>query len=65
MAHIKTSPDHPSSMAQRIADRLKPSAGKDSGDVQVTQGNSPNRTITTVHHSANHAKPRDVRKDGA
>jgi len=51
MSQIKTSPDHPASMAQRVADRLKPSAGKGSGDVQVTLGSSPNRTVTTIHHS--------------
>jgi hypothetical protein len=61
MPHIKTSPDHPASMAQRVADRLKPSAGKGSRDVQVTKGSSPTRTVTTIHHSANHVKPRDVR----
>jgi hypothetical protein len=36
---------------QRIASRLKPSAGEDCGDHRVTKGSGPNRTITTVHHS--------------
>lgn len=61
MPTIKTCSDHPASMAQRVADRLKPSAGKGSGDVQVTHGASPNRVVTTIHHAANHVKPRDVR----
>ena len=51
MVEIKTSPHHPRSMQQRVADRLKPSAGAGAGDEQVTTGNSPNRVVTTVHHS--------------
>jgi hypothetical protein len=40
--------------AERIRNRLKPSAEPQRGDgAQVTVGNSPNRTITTVHRSAN------------
>jgi hypothetical protein len=49
---IKTHPAHPSSMEQRIANRLKPSAGAGAGDAQVTHGTSPQRTVTTIHHSA-------------
>jgi hypothetical protein len=43
----------------RIANRLKPSAGEGCGDVQVTKGTGPNRTVTTIHHSAGqqHVKP--------
>jgi hypothetical protein len=52
MVEIKTHRDHPASMAERINNRLKPSAGADAGDVQVTRGSSPNRTITTIHHRA-------------
>jgi hypothetical protein len=58
---IKTSRDHPASMAERVNRRLRPSAGEGSGDVQVTRGNSPNRTITTIHHAAGHVPVRDVR----
>ena len=36
---------------QRIASRLKPSAGEDCGDHRVTKGTGPNRTVTTIHHS--------------
>jgi hypothetical protein len=41
----------------RIANRLKPSAGAGAGDYQVTKGSSPNRTVTTGHHSAGHLRP--------
>jgi hypothetical protein len=60
MAQVKLTTDK-GSMAQRVADRLKPSAGQGAGDVQVTHGSSPNRTITTIHHAAGHVKTRDVR----
>jgi hypothetical protein len=59
MPHIKLTSGK--SMAQRVADRLKPSAGQGSGDMQVTHGSSPNRTVTTIHHAAGHVKTRDVR----
>jgi hypothetical protein len=52
-AEVRTHPQHPASMEQRIADRLKPSAGAGAGDVQVTKGTSPSRTVTTVHHCGN------------
>ena len=52
MVEIKLHRDHPASMSERINNRLKPSAGADAGDVQVTRGSSPNRTITTIHHRA-------------
>jgi hypothetical protein len=50
MGELKTCPDHPTSMEQRIANRLKPSAGEGAGDVQTTTGTSQNRTVTTIHH---------------
>jgi hypothetical protein len=49
-------------MAQRVADRLKPSAGAGAGDVQVTHGNSPNRTVTTIHHSGSAKQHGEVQK---
>jgi hypothetical protein len=36
--------------AQRIADRLKPSASPNNIATQVQTGTGPTRTITTVHH---------------
>ena len=47
---LKTSPNHPSSMEQRVKDRLKPSAGAGAGDEQVTTGSGPTRATTTIHH---------------
>jgi hypothetical protein len=54
MTEIKTHRDHPSSMEQRIRDRLKPSAEPQRGaGPQVTVGSGPTRTVTTIHHTAN------------
>jgi hypothetical protein len=50
MVEIKTHSDHPHSMEQRIANRLKPSCGGDA-DVEVTKGSGPTRTVTAIHHS--------------
>ena len=50
------------SMQQRIADRLKPSSSPDAVSMQVTHGEGPRRTISTIHHSgfqAEHGKPAD------
>jgi hypothetical protein len=47
---VKTNPNHPSSMAERVAKRLEPSAGAGAGDEQVTKGSGPTRTTTTVWH---------------
>jgi hypothetical protein len=63
MVTVRTHPDHPASMEQRISDRLKPSAGEGSGDVQVTKGSSPSRTVTTTHLSGtakSHPHPTDM-----
>lgn len=39
--------------AQRIADRLKPSAGSpDTASTQVTTGTGPLRCVTTVHRGS-------------
>ena len=39
--------------AQRVADRLKPSAGSpDTASTQVTHGTGPTRTVTTVHRGS-------------
>jgi hypothetical protein len=52
MPEIKTCSEHPSSMEARINKRLQPSGGSDTGGGRVTQGSGPNRTVTTIHHSA-------------
>jgi hypothetical protein len=61
MPHIKTSPDHPSSMAERVSKRLRPSCDTKNADVFVQKGTGPTRTATAIHHSANHVQPRNVR----
>jgi hypothetical protein len=61
MPHIKTSPDHPSSMAERVAKRLRNSGDVKHADVTVQKGSSPTRTFTNIHYSPGHVKPRDVR----
>jgi hypothetical protein len=43
----------PKSDAQRIADRLKPSAGApDTATTQVTTGTGPTRVVHTIHHGS-------------
>jgi hypothetical protein len=43
----------PKSDAQRVQDRLKPSAGMpDTATTQVTTGAGPTRTVTTVHRGS-------------
>lgn len=47
--------------AQRIRDRMKPSAGDQPGQTKV--GDGPNRTITTVHQSGGvHNHGSDIRR---
>jgi hypothetical protein len=39
--------------AQRISDRLKPSAGQpDTASVQTTTGTGPTRVVHTIHHGS-------------
>jgi hypothetical protein len=51
MPEIKTHPDRPSSMEQRITNRLRNSGDTKNADVVVQKGDSPSRTCTNVHHS--------------
>jgi hypothetical protein len=54
MVEIKTHRDHPSSMEERIRNRLKTSAEPQRGSgAQVKLGDGPTRVVTTVHPSAN------------
>jgi hypothetical protein len=49
--------------AQRIAVRLKPSAGSpDTASTQVTTGTGPTRCITTVHHGSSQKQHGEVRQ---
>jgi hypothetical protein len=61
MPHIITSKGQPSSMAERIAKRLRNSGDVKHADVSTSHGTGPTRTYTQIHHSGNHVAPRDVR----
>jgi len=63
MAEIKTSPDHPASMAERINNRLRNSGEGANPDLTVTRGSSPNRTHTNLHHSARHLTPSNAQHE--
>ena len=49
------------SEAERLADRLKSSAG--SAPNQHTHGSGPTRTVTTVHHNQGNPAPTQLRGD--
>jgi hypothetical protein len=48
---IKTSGDHPASMAERVAKRLRNSGAGANPDVTVQKGEGPTRTHTNIHHA--------------
>jgi hypothetical protein len=56
MAHDVKLTSGKGSMEQRIRDKLRPSNAP-GADHTVRQGEGPTRTVTTVHHGANHTKP--------
>jgi hypothetical protein len=56
MTEVKTHPDHPASMEQRITNRLRNSGDTQHADVVVQKGSSPNRTFTNIHHSRVHTQ---------
>jgi hypothetical protein len=50
MTEVRTHPDHPASMAERVKKRLEHSGGGPGRAAEtVTVGSGPNRTITAVH----------------
>jgi hypothetical protein len=59
MGELKTHPDHPTSMEERIRNRLRPSNDTANAESVTTVGHSPTRTITSIHHSRvhTHGKP--------
>jgi hypothetical protein len=63
MTEIKTSRDHPASMAERVNKRLRNSGEGANPDVTVTRGSSPNRTITNIHHGSTQSAPMNKRND--
>jgi hypothetical protein len=62
MVEIKTHRDHPASMEQRVTNRLKPSGDTANADVVVKKGDSPNRTITSIHHSGSAKRHGEVHR---
>jgi hypothetical protein len=54
---VKTHPAHPSSMTQRIADRLKNSGEGAMPDEHIVRGSGPTRTHTNVHHAGHYTQP--------
>jgi hypothetical protein len=60
---VKTSPDHPASMAERVNKRLRNSGEGANPDVTVTRGSSPNRTMTNIHHGATQSAPMNKRSE--
>ena len=59
MPQIKTSPDDPASMAERINKRLA-NSGRGAGtnpDVTVQTGDSARRTFSNLHHSSGVSTP--------
>jgi hypothetical protein len=63
VTEIKTSRDHPASMAERVNKRLRNSGEGANPDVTVTPGSSPNRTITNIHHGSTQSAPMNKRTD--
>jgi hypothetical protein len=63
MPEVKTSADHPASMAERVAKRLRSSGEGTNPDVMVTKGSSPTRTVTHIHHSAAQSRPMNKRTE--
>jgi hypothetical protein len=56
MPEIKTSSDHPASMAERVNKRLRNSGAGAKPDVTVQTGNSPQRAFHNIHHSGSAGK---------
>jgi hypothetical protein len=61
---IKTSRDHPASMAERIARRLDNSGAGANPDQTASHGSGPTRTHTNLHQSARHTMPSNTRERG-
>jgi len=59
---VKTHPAHPSSMSQRVADRLKNSGEGANPDEHTVHGTSPNRTHTNIHHAGHYTQPNTAAK---
>jgi hypothetical protein len=60
---IKTSADHPASMAERISNRLKNSGEGANPNQTVTKGSGPTRTHHNLHFGASQSAPMNKRGD--
>jgi len=54
---VKTRPDHPSSMSQRIADRLRNSGDGSNPNEHSVQGSGPTRVHHNIHHAGHYTQP--------
>ena len=64
MAEIKTSRDHPASMAERINKRLRNSGAGANPNVTVQNGSSAQRVFHNIHHGATQSAAMNKREDG-
>jgi len=67
MPEIKTNPAHPSSMEQRIRDRLRNSGDTERADIVTKSGDGARRTYHNIHHAGGkggHLRARDEEERG-
>jgi hypothetical protein len=61
---VKTSGDHPASMAERVSKRLRNSGAGAMPNVTVQKGDGPTRTHTNIHHAGHYVQPGTAAKGG-
>jgi hypothetical protein len=54
---VKTSGDHPASMAERVSKRLRNSGAGANPNVTVQKGEGPTRTHTNIHSAGHYVDP--------
>jgi hypothetical protein len=59
MTEVKTRADHPSSMAERIAKRLRNSGGEEA-DITTKTGDGPQRVFHNIHNPGSAKRHGDV-----
>jgi hypothetical protein len=59
---VKTHPDHPASMAERVSNRLRNSGAGAMPNVTVQKGEGPTRTHTNIHHAGHYTQPNTAAK---
>jgi hypothetical protein len=60
---VKTSGDHPASMAERVSKRLRNSGAGANPNVTVQKGDGPTRTHTNIHHAGHFVQPGTAAKE--